>query len=137
MAKKIIYILLIVSTLGMVTLACQTNKIGLGDPSGRSMGLNLSIVQYSSSVDEIQVAEQAQEKPLNPEIAEFILQTSIQITMVEQVIEKSENQRVANKIIGHFMGRSCQIRCIYEPEDNHLLRAALKMGAQIIKTDEK
>jgi len=92
MDKKAFFILLIVSTLGMVTSACQTNKTGSDDPLGRALGLNFSGLQYSSSVDEMQMVEQAQGKPLNPEIAEYILQTSIQITMVEQVMEKSENQ---------------------------------------------
>ncbi len=55
----------------------------------------------------------------------------------KEQIEKLENQQVAEEIISHFLGRSCHIRCIYEPEDNHLLRAALKMGAQIINTEEK
>jgi len=55
----------------------------------------------------------------------------------KEQIEKPENQRVAEKIIGNFLGRSCRVRCIYEPEDNHLLKAALKMGAQIINVEEK
>ncbi|MFC2008251.1 DNA polymerase III subunit gamma/tau [Chloroflexota bacterium] len=52
-------------------------------------------------------------------------------------MEKPENQQVAEKIISRFLGRSCQVRCIYQPENNHLLRAALKMGAQIIDVEEK
>jgi DNA polymerase-3 subunit gamma/tau len=55
----------------------------------------------------------------------------------KEQIEKLENKVVAQKIISHFLGRSCNIRCIYEPEDNHLLRAALKMGAKIVNTEEK
>jgi DNA polymerase-3 subunit gamma/tau len=55
----------------------------------------------------------------------------------KEQIEKLENKLVAQEILGHFLGRACNIRCIYEPEDNHLLRAALKMGAQIIDTEEK
>jgi len=52
-------------------------------------------------------------------------------------MEKPENQQVAEKIISRFLGRSCRVRCIYQPENNHLLRAALKMGAQIIDVEEK
>ena len=52
-------------------------------------------------------------------------------------MEKPENQLVAEKIISNFLGHSCRVRCIYEPEDNHLVRAALKMGAQVINTEEK
>ncbi len=52
-------------------------------------------------------------------------------------IEKTENQQVAEKIIGNFLGHSCHVRCICEPENDHLLKAALKMGAQIIDAEEK
>jgi len=55
----------------------------------------------------------------------------------KEQIEKLENQRTAEKIISHFLGHPCHIRCIYEPEANHLLKAALNMGAQIIDTEEK
>jgi len=52
-------------------------------------------------------------------------------------MEKRENQQVAQKIISNFLGRPCRVRCLYEPEDNHLVNAALKMGAQIIDVEEK
>ncbi|MFB0559171.1 MAG: DNA polymerase III subunit gamma/tau [Dehalococcoidales bacterium] len=55
----------------------------------------------------------------------------------KEQIEKDENQRVVEKIIGNFLGHSCRVRCIYETEDNHLLKAALQMGAQIIDVEEK
>jgi len=55
----------------------------------------------------------------------------------KEQIEKPENQRTAEKILSHFLGHPCHIRCIYEPEANHLLKAALNMGAQIIDTEEK
>ena len=55
----------------------------------------------------------------------------------KEQVEKTENKRVAQRIISHFLGHSCSVRCIYEPENNHLLKAALKMGAQIINTEEK
>ena len=55
----------------------------------------------------------------------------------KEQIEKMENQRVTEKIIGSFLGHSCHVRCIYETEDNHLLKAALKMGAQIIDVEKK
>lgn len=50
-------------------------------------------------------------------------------------IEKAENKVVAEKIISNFLGHSCRISCVIE--DNHLLKAALKMGAQRIDTEEK
>jgi DNA polymerase-3 subunit gamma/tau len=52
-------------------------------------------------------------------------------------VEKPENQQVTEKIISHFLGRPCRVRCIYEPEDNHLVEAAKKMGAQITHVEEK
>jgi DNA polymerase-3 subunit gamma/tau len=50
-------------------------------------------------------------------------------------IEKLDNLHVAQKIISSFLGRPCQVRCILE--DNHLLKAALKIGAEIVDTEEK
>ena len=55
--------------------------------------------------------------------------------LIKEQIEKIENQRVAEKIISNFLGHPCHVHCILE--DNHLLKAALKMGAQIIDTEEK
>jgi len=55
----------------------------------------------------------------------------------KEQIEKAENQQVAEKIISSFLGHSCHVHCIYETEDNHLLKAALKMGAQIIDVEGK
>ncbi len=52
-------------------------------------------------------------------------------------IEEMENKRVAAEIISKFLGHSCQVRCVYEPEENHLVREAQKMGAQIINMEEK
>jgi len=53
----------------------------------------------------------------------------------KEQIEKVENQRIAEKVLSSFLGHPCQVRCILE--DNHLLREALKMGAQIIDVEEK
>ncbi|MFC1938327.1 DNA polymerase III subunit gamma/tau [Chloroflexota bacterium] len=52
-------------------------------------------------------------------------------------MEKPENQRVASKIISSFLGRPCRVRCLYEPESNHLVRAVQRMGAQVIDREEK
>ena len=52
-------------------------------------------------------------------------------------MEKLENKKVAEKIVSNFIGRSCRVRCIHEPEDGHLLQAALKMGAQIVGAEER
>ena len=53
----------------------------------------------------------------------------------KEQIEKIENQRVTERIIGNFLGRPCRVLCVLE--DNHLLKEALKMGAQFIDTEEK
>ena len=52
-------------------------------------------------------------------------------------MEKPQNQQIAEKIISSFIGHPCRVRCIFQPEDNHLVEAALKMGAQIIDVEEK
>ena len=46
-----------------------------------------------------------------------------------------ENIEVAARIISNFLGHPCHVRCTLE--DNHLVRAALKMGAQVIDEEEK
>ena len=62
---------------------------------------------------------------------------AVKVTINGQQIEKAENQQVAKKIISNFLGRPCHVRCIYEPEDNHLVQAAIKMGAQVTSVVEK
>jgi len=52
-------------------------------------------------------------------------------------MEKPENQQVVRKIVSNFMGRPCQVRCIHDPQPNHLVKAALRMGAQITSVEEK
>jgi DNA polymerase III subunit gamma/tau len=53
----------------------------------------------------------------------------------KEKIEILENQRVTEKVISSFLGRPCQIKCILE--ENHLVKEALKIGAQITKQEEK
>jgi DNA polymerase-3 subunit gamma/tau len=52
-------------------------------------------------------------------------------------METADNQRIVRQIISNFLGRSCQVRCVYEPEDNHLVEAAKRIGAQITSVEEK
>jgi len=52
----------------------------------------------------------------------------------KEIIEKAENQRVAEKILSNFLGYRCSINCVLE--DNHLLKEALKIGKHI-DTEEK
>ncbi|MFC2011989.1 DNA polymerase III subunit gamma/tau [Chloroflexota bacterium] len=53
----------------------------------------------------------------------------------KELIEKVENMQVAEKIISNFLGHSCHVSCVLE--DSHLLKEAIKMGAQIIDVEEK
>jgi len=55
----------------------------------------------------------------------------------KEQIEKPENQQTAERIIGSFLGHQCQVRCVNEPANDHLVKAALKMGAQIIDEVEE
>ena len=55
----------------------------------------------------------------------------------KETMEKPENQKVAGKIISNFLGRPCRVRCVYEPQSNHLVKAALRMGAQVTSVEEK
>jgi len=52
-------------------------------------------------------------------------------------MEKPENQQVAEKILSDFLGRPCHVCCIYQPQNNHLVKAALRMGAQVTSVEEK
>ena len=52
-------------------------------------------------------------------------------------IDELENKKIVAGLIGQFLGRPCQIKCVYEPEENHLVREAQKLGAQIIEVEEK
>ena len=62
---------------------------------------------------------------------------SFKYNIHKENMEKLENQHVAEEIISNFLGHPCHVRCIYEPEDNHLVKAVLKMGAQITNVEEK
>ncbi len=52
-------------------------------------------------------------------------------------IEKPENLKIAEKLIGSYLGRPCRVVCVYKPEDNHLVQAAIRMGAQVTGVEEK
>jgi len=62
---------------------------------------------------------------------------SFKYPLHKENMEKMENQRIAEKIISDFLNRSCIVRCIHEAQNDHLLQAALKMGAQIDTTEEQ
>lgn len=60
---------------------------------------------------------------------------SFKFPLHKENMEKPDNLQVAEKIISNFLGRPCRVRSVYEPEDNHLIEEALKIGAQIIDAE--
>ena len=70
-------------------------------------------------------------------IEDDTLVISFKYPVHKENMEKIENQKTAEKIVSGFLGRSCRVRCICEPENNHLVKAALKIGAEIIDAEEK
>ncbi len=62
---------------------------------------------------------------------------SFKFPLHKESMEKTENQKIAEQIISNFLGRACRVRCVSEPEANHLIEEALKIGAQIIESEEK
>jgi DNA polymerase-3 subunit gamma/tau len=83
----------------------------------------------------IAILRSAGVKPLRTEGDTVVL--AFRYPIHKEKMEMPENQQVAEKIITNFLGHSCHVRCIYEPEANHLLKAALKMGAQVTSVEEK
>jgi DNA polymerase-3 subunit gamma/tau len=54
----------------------------------------------------------------------------------KQKIEQVENRKIVAELISQFMGQPYRIKCVYEPAENHLVREAQKLGAQIIDVEE-
>ena len=59
---------------------------------------------------------------------------SFRYAYLKEKLEEIENQRVAEKVLGSYIGQNCRVQCVLE--NNHLVREALKMGAQIIDVEE-
>jgi DNA polymerase-3 subunit gamma/tau len=55
----------------------------------------------------------------------------------KEKIEEKENKKVVSGVISTFIGRTCKVHCVYEPEENHLLREAQRLGGQIVGMEEK
>jgi DNA polymerase-3 subunit gamma/tau len=69
------------------------------------------------------------------EVKDNIVSLAFRYPYHKEQIEKIENQKVAEQILSNFLGYSCRVHCTLE--DNHLIRAALKMGAQITNVEEQ
>ncbi len=65
------------------------------------------------------------------------LTVSIRHQYHKEKMDNLENQKTADKIVSSFLGRSCRVRCVYEHENNHLVKAALNLGAQVINNTEE
>jgi DNA polymerase-3 subunit gamma/tau len=74
-------------------------------------------------------------KPVDMEDDTVVL--AFKYSLHKENMEKPENQRVAERIVSHFLGRTCRVRCVYQSESNHLVEAAKKMGARVISVEEK
>ena len=73
-------------------------------------------------------------RPLKLENNTIII--SFKYSYHKEKMDNLENQKTAEKIVSGFLGRACQVRCVYEHENNHLVKAALNMGAQYDNGEE-
>jgi hypothetical protein len=64
------------------------------------------------------------------------LVVSVKHKYYKEKMDILENQKTADKIVSSFMGHPCKVKCVYEHENNHLVKAALKMGAQVIEPED-
>jgi len=73
-------------------------------------------------------------KPLSLENNTIVI--SFKYSYHKEKMDNPENQKTADKIVSGFLGHACQVRCVYEHENNHLVKAALNMGAQYDNGEE-
>jgi DNA polymerase III subunit gamma/tau len=62
---------------------------------------------------------------------------SLKYAIHKENMEKPECLQVVEKIFSDFVGRPCKVHCVCENENNHLVKQAQKMGAQITSVEEK
>ncbi len=56
----------------------------------------------------------------------------------QEKMEQSANKKVSSQIVSSFIGRPINIKCVHEPEKNHLVRMAQEqVGARIVQVEEK
>jgi DNA polymerase-3 subunit gamma/tau len=70
-------------------------------------------------------------------IEDDTITVSLKFSYHKEKMDNMENQKTADKIVSGFLGRSCRVRCVYEHENNHLVKAALDMGAQRVDDTEE
>jgi len=66
-----------------------------------------------------------------------IVVLSFKFPVHKDKIEESENNKIAARIISNFIGHPCEVRCVYEPEGNHMVRELQRLGGQIVEVEEK
>jgi DNA polymerase-3 subunit gamma/tau len=71
------------------------------------------------------------------EIKGDILVVEVRFPFHKEKMDMLDNQKTADKIVSTLLGRACKVNCIYEHENNHLVKAALEMGAQVINHTEE
>jgi len=127
-----------------------------GTPPPKAANTSLTSQQLGSEIERLQlnwkqlIAQAPEETQKTPAVA-ILRSAGVKPVAIEndtvvlafkypihkEKMEELENQHVVEQIISNFLGHPCHVSCIHKPEDNHLLRAALKMGAQITDTEEK
>lgn len=60
---------------------------------------------------------------------------SFRYAYLKEKLEEMENQRVAEKVLSSFTGQTCRVQCVLE-NNNHLVKEALKLGAEIVDVEE-
>jgi DNA polymerase-3 subunit gamma/tau len=63
-----------------------------------------------------------------------VITLSFRYAYLKEKLEELENQRIAEKVLSNYIGQNCRVQCILE--NNHLVKEALKMGAEIIDVEE-
>jgi DNA polymerase-3 subunit gamma/tau len=71
------------------------------------------------------------------EIKDDTVVLSFKYMIHKENLEKPENQQVARRIISEYLGRPCRVKCLCQPENNHLVKAAVRRGAEITSVEEK
>jgi DNA polymerase-3 subunit gamma/tau len=82
----------------------------------------------------IAILRSAGVKPVSIEDGTVVL--TFKYPIHKERLETAENQQVVRTIISAFLGHDCQVRCIHEKEDNHLVDAVKRIGAQVTKVEE-
>lgn len=63
-----------------------------------------------------------------------VIVLSFRYAYLKEKLEELENKRVAEKVLSNYIGQNCRVQCVLE--NNHLVKEALKMGAEIIDVEE-